>query len=1591
MERNSDSEAGTAQNIISDDDDDSYVPDSLRDFFKQADKQLEADLSFLSPPGPSNVLYEKGADDVVLGGYIKDEDDNNDKGDDDDKSMLSEEFDSKNNDDDDAEADFDHRDAFFISDNDLDLEMEMEMARTTHLGKSFSSMKQDNSMPTDDEENLNLESEMEIEMAREKEKERASAMKEESEDRKERERKQVDQHKLQSERKQKQRKLEETRQAAKLEAAKALEDEDYDDDDDVKISSPLLDIVNPSADVSESHVKRIAMEGADHMEEQEEEALQPLVPMATTPHLPSPTIDSGMAELAKRGKGFSPSPAKVGRKLQMELDAEAHRASLQTPNSTNKKNNENNKSIDRSIGSAKVALKEKQKSIREKQERLKQLESRSVERKRRLQTLDAKVATEQDNMKVGLGKTPESPLRQDVRLVRPQELQLEQSPEVTPSIAAAAAANTAAVVVDKKTAAAAAAVNNKNTTTNDAIAVPNTSPKPKSKKAPNPRKVDLAGPVKSLPTKQRQRSNRQPAPNQKWSFRARNAPSPPRPREIITRVIVEDGRSVSPLGHMQAVSPLASPRQTPSYRRPVRNYDKDKNTDIGIGTNNNKPLRSSPSKRRQLTQPSSAFDRLSRPTVASSAGHAGEIRKLRTNINPEEEQRKARERVRKRMAVQRKAITSNNEGGKDDATKKANARKKRIEKMEQERLAKIKAKIAEREGRMKTKKKEEAKTNKRKVKQKTAALPQPSKTGLTIPVAPKFATDQRLTSISRKAPPKERLSLASSTSMFGKGLRSSTPPIKRPTATPRLTIPMAPKFATSRRLGDKQHVKSTPFSSPTRKRRESMDNVSWSSQLRDVSAIGSPLSKAANSVKTGPLTIPITPQFQPIRKRQLPKSTAEREEEEMEYFEDHPFKARMVEMHQPLTASRAQKSTPKRKLTIPEPFHFHKSSSTHRRGILENKEEGKVTSFKASPMPDLCSKKITGIKKTPGQTRPLTTPEPFRFHSTTSSKRIHMKSETEPTGEKFKALPMPDFKKSNRTSLGSSKLTSPRTITTPEPFQFNSSSSKRDYVKSKSEEEMAETKFKALPMPEFKKPSRPSIGNKKLKSPPNRSLTIPEPFSFNQHSSNRKRGKIKNDEAEKTFKARPMPKFSKTPLVQQKAKEKSKRSNKIPTGASGLLFHRSVTGSSRLSRPRIAKEPSKQEYKPFKARPMPDFIPDVIVTRTPIKDQGGEQDDQDRHPYELEQDLDFELEGIESNVSKFQARPMPDFEKIDIAVKDKLLHRIRTPSPKEKEITPTAFKASPAPKNMLDDPIIPVRRRDPKKLRSPDSVQRPTLDSTEPKASTFKALPIPDSLYDEPAPIRRSPISKIKSPDRSKPSPSRKKHFGSPMASPPRIYRGGDIISSSNVMEDAKARLRERLSKRRSNSAAVKAVTPNRDKAKANKDTTPKAFSTLHVQSRLNSQANAKMEQLFMRKDSTENPKMGTENTPRKSNSTIPKSIDLPVRSSSIPNAAETSITPKVSNNNREGSPSSFHTAEGEESNLKNNAAKLDKEAALLKETKLALALGMPDGDESSSILQLARDVQRAAEDELSFYGSVDTRDHWTSSLADGKPHSLLG
>ena len=170
----------------------------------------------------------------------------------------------------------------------------------------------------------------------------------------------------------------------------------------------LLDIIHPSANVTESHVKRIAMEGVDSTEVSyrtntsliNSDASSSLLIVSKNLPIPSPMIGSNRSILSGTTGGsievaYSPSPStnkKVGRKLQMELDREAQRSSLSPSSLLSSSNNIKNNNVNVIADDSNVGVKEqeqnKEKLQLEKQLRLKELQSKGVERKKKLKELE---------------------------------------------------------------------------------------------------------------------------------------------------------------------------------------------------------------------------------------------------------------------------------------------------------------------------------------------------------------------------------------------------------------------------------------------------------------------------------------------------------------------------------------------------------------------------------------------------------------------------------------------------------------------------------------------------------------------------------------------------------------------------------------------------------------------------------------------------------------------------------------------------------------------------------------------------------------------------------------------------------------------------------------------------------------------------------------------------------------------------------------------------------------------------------------------------------------------------------------------------
>ena len=210
---------------------------------------------------------------------------------------------------------------------------------------------------------------------------------------------------------------------------------------------------------------------------------------------------------------------------------------------------------------------------------------------------------------------------------------------------------------------------------------------------------------------------------------------------------------------------------------------------------------------------------------------------------------------------------------------------------------------------------------------------------------------------------------------------------KKKDKTFRPTVPRTPKLRTTQKYGTKSSSNSsTNNSSSVMVESHIVSSEKWEAGLRSPS-------KSQRSSDHPKLTIPKPPQFQPIRRRrEPPKSTAEKEEEEMEHFKAHPFKARRRNVkkinHQngndrtsPSATSLLKVAVEKRKLTTPVPFHFKTDMRVGHPNTME--ERGKPKQFHARPMPNFDKVSIPVTHKNPIKLRVSPTKkdenlEPFR-------------------------------------------------------------------------------------------------------------------------------------------------------------------------------------------------------------------------------------------------------------------------------------------------------------------------------------------------------------------------------------------------------------------------------------------------------------------------------------------------------------------------------------------------------------------------------------------------------------------------------------
>ena len=758
---------------------------------------------------------------------------------------------------------------------------------------------------------------------------------------------------------------------------------------------------------------------------------------------------------------------------------------------------------------------------------------------------------------------------------------------------------------------------------------------------------------------------------------------------------------------------------------------------------------------------SESFEKEKELAKAKLHSHA-EHSKLKQNKH----QKALQDRIRQRQKEQREKRVRMQE-----AMARARQKREKLEEAERQRQEKLKQQLKEKEARaLQQRAKKEKESNSRRATVNSLGMPSvPVVTGKsTVPVAPAFRTEQRLKTQSGTRRLNEVVALAKSDDILKRGPRSEENAQRHKESgisQRRLTIPKGPRLSTSKRHAEKADAKP---------RKE--QNHLWEAELRSVS---SPL--ASDRSASSRLTIPQTPKFQEIRQRPRPKSTAEKEAEEMEYFKSHPFKANPVILNDAIPASKPTKPQAARQLTTPSPFQFR----TDRR--LEDSARRRKESALNRDVEDLGATSI----------------------------------------QLFKARPMPKYN-NKTTPLTGTRPTKHRPVTTPEPFHFRTTKRHSKTPQEKQPEESTDLSFKARPMPNFSRPTG---------------------IAFHLRSS--KKGTPKKpeepEEQPQQFKARPMPDFSRSVPLEVFAHSKSpKSSSKEPEPEPALFRAKKMPNLSRPSIPVRQRDPIKLRS-PDKVR----FSPTATATSADAPSQ-------------------FSPEGlnstsISSNHPGFHARPAP--------------------------------KRSP--------PSIPVKQKDPSKLRSP-SKSKEFLQQA-PTNTGFKARKMPNFYKKKPA------------------TPSTTLFKTTPTLSSPNLEPQGESPPKKDKLP-VKDKLRQRLKVRLANGART--------------CTTTTKFSSTSVRDRLQQVA----------------PVISPEPTPVKNSleDGVPKSIDCsPEKAVDVKGKSpEQSRTPRAGTG---AGPRSFSNSES------------DGQSEWRRQLEAAKRM-----DET---MQMAYDLQRAAEDELSFHGSISSRE----------------
>lgn len=277
----------------------------------------------------------------------------------------------------------------------------------------------------------------------------------------------------------------------------------------------------------------------------------------------------------------------------------------------------------------------------------------------------------------------------------------------------------------------------------------------------------------------------------------------------------------------------------------------------------------------------------------------------------------------------------------------------------------------------------------------------------TIPHGPKFATTAKYGEKQSVKP--EQPSLANSQDSYARHLRDDISvggSVASKGSRGSLTIPHAPKFATTARYGEGP---ATPGGASRLDQSLAQSTDILKSGLRDGK------SSISTKRRSGP-TIPHGPRFHKAAPRELPQSATERDEELMEHYHSHPFRANPVLTHVP--GSQRPPTKPKqRRMTAPVPFHFSsevRSAKAKPAVGSPDKQDADLKEmkhqFRARAMPSFAKPTQSQIASSKARAKPTTTPKPFS-RLTDRQIRTEPRDVTSPDdvemSKKFHARPVP--------------------------------------------------------------------------------------------------------------------------------------------------------------------------------------------------------------------------------------------------------------------------------------------------------------------------------------------------------------------------------------------------------------------------------------------------------------------------------------------------------------------------------------------------------------------------------------------------------